>query len=61
MQNHGVFAIGTTPRAAVKAAVLCEDVARTVHVARQLGEPQPMRHEDIDRLYERYQNVYGQR
>ena len=39
MQNHGVFTIGSTAKAAVKAAVLCEDVARTVHIARQLGEP----------------------
>lgn len=61
MQNHGVFAIGATPRAAVKAAVMCEDVARTVHLARQLGDPVPIRPADIDRLYERYQNAYGQR
>ncbi|TDE43094.1 L-ribulose-5-phosphate 4-epimerase [Nonomuraea mesophila] len=61
MQNHGVFSIGKDPRAAVKAAVMCEDVARTVHVARQLGEPLPIPQDDIDRLYDRYQNVYGQR
>ena len=41
MQNHGVFTIGPTAKAAVKAAVLCEEVARTVHVTRQLGEPVP--------------------
>jgi L-ribulose-5-phosphate 4-epimerase len=61
MRNHGVFTIGATPKAAVKAAVMCEDVARTVHVARQLGEPLPIPQDDIDRLYDRYQNVYGQR
>ena len=61
MQNHGVFAIGETPGTAVKAAVMCEDVARTVHLARQLGDPVPIRGEDIDRLYERYQEAYGQR
>lgn len=60
MQNHGVFAIGADARAAVKAAVMCEDVARTVHLARQGGEPLPIAQADIDRLYERYQNVYGQ-
>ncbi|SDT70136.1 L-ribulose-5-phosphate 4-epimerase [Jiangella sp. DSM 45060] len=60
MQNHGVFTIGKDARAAVKAAVMCEDVARTVHVTRQLGEPVPIPAEDIDRLYDRYQNVYGQ-
>jgi len=42
MQNHGVFTVGASPRAAVKAAVMCEDVARTVHIARQLGEPIPI-------------------
>jgi L-ribulose-5-phosphate 4-epimerase len=61
MKNHGVFAVGSTARAAVQAAVMCEDVARTVHIARQLGEPQAIAPADIDALYERYQNVYGQR
>ncbi|WP_200824884.1 L-ribulose-5-phosphate 4-epimerase [Nonomuraea solani] len=61
MQNHGVFSIGKDPKSAVKAAVMCEDVARTVHVARQLGDPLPIAQDDIDRLYDRYQNVYGQR
>jgi len=61
MQNHGVFAIGANARAAVKAAVMCEDAARSVHLARQLGEPVPIAPADIDRLYDRYQNVYGQR
>ncbi len=61
MQNHGVFAVGDDPREAVKAAVMCEDVARTVHIARQLGEPLPIPSEAIDKLYDRYQNVYGQR
>jgi L-ribulose-5-phosphate 4-epimerase len=61
MQNHGVFAIGPTARAAVKAAVMCEDVARTVHLSRQLGEPVPIDQAYVDRLHDRYQNVYGQR
>ncbi|MEV4369733.1 L-ribulose-5-phosphate 4-epimerase [Nonomuraea sp. NPDC049637] len=61
MQNHGVFTIGKDPKAAVKAAVMCEDVARTVHVSRQLGTPLPIGSAHIDRLYDRYQNVYGQR
>jgi L-ribulose-5-phosphate 4-epimerase len=60
MQNHGVFTIGKDAKAAVKAAVMCEDVARSVHVARQLGDPIPIDQADIDRLYDRYQNVYGQ-
>jgi L-ribulose-5-phosphate 4-epimerase len=60
MRNHGPFTIGPDAKAAVKAAVMVEEVARTVHVARQLGEPIPIAREDIDSLYNRYQNVYGQ-
>ncbi len=60
MRNHGVFTIGKDARAAVKAAVMCEDVAKSVHLSRQLGEPLPILQADIDRLYDRYQNVYGQ-
>jgi L-ribulose-5-phosphate 4-epimerase len=59
MQNHGPFTIGVTAKDAVKAAVMCEDVARTVHLARRRGaDPDPQ--EAIDALYDRYQNVYGQ-
>ena len=60
MQNHGVFAIGKDARSAVKAAVMCEDVARTTHIARQLGEPVPIPPEKIASLFDRYQNAYGQ-
>ncbi|THV28502.1 L-ribulose-5-phosphate 4-epimerase [Glycomyces paridis] len=60
MQNHGVFTIGKDPKSAVKAAVMAEDVARTVHLSRQLGATVPIPQADIDRLYDRYQNVYGQ-
>lgn len=61
MRNHGVFSIGPTPRKAVAAAVMCEDVARTVHISRQLGDPVPIEQHHIDALFDRYQNVYGQR
>ena len=60
MQNHGPFTIGVTAKDAVKAAVMCEDVARTVHLARQAGELIPIPQDAIDALYNRYQNVYGQ-
>jgi len=59
MQNHGPFTVGKDARSAVKAAVMCEEVARTVHIARQLGEPLPIDPAQIDSLYARYQNVYG--
>jgi L-ribulose-5-phosphate 4-epimerase len=60
MQNHGVFTIGKDAKDAVKAAVMCEDVARTIHISRQLGDPLPIPQESIDALFDRYQNVYGQ-
>jgi L-ribulose-5-phosphate 4-epimerase len=61
LRSHGVFTIGPTPAAAVKAAVMCEDVASTVWLARQQGDLQPLPPEQIDALYRRYQNEYGQR
>jgi L-ribulose-5-phosphate 4-epimerase len=60
MQNHGPFTIGVTARDAVKAAVMVEDAARTVHLARQGGPVLPIPQWAIDALYARYQNVYGQ-
>ncbi len=60
LKNHGVFTIGKTARDAVKAAVMCEDVARSVHIARQLGVPATIDPADIDALYHRYQTEYGQ-
>jgi L-ribulose-5-phosphate 4-epimerase len=61
MRNHGVFTVGAGPREAIKAAVMCEDVARTVHLARSLGEVTSIGDDDVEALHDRYQNVYGQR
>jgi L-ribulose-5-phosphate 4-epimerase len=61
MRAHGVFTIGKSARDAIKAAVMCEDVARTVHLARQLGDLTELDPESIEALHDRYQNVYGQR
>jgi L-ribulose-5-phosphate 4-epimerase len=58
--NHGVFAVGSSAEKAVKAAIMTEDNAATMFLAYQLGEPVPIAQEDIDSLYDRYQNVYGQ-
>ncbi|HHW83226.1 MAG TPA: L-ribulose-5-phosphate 4-epimerase [Actinomycetales bacterium] len=60
MQNHGPFTIGKDGEDAVRAAVMCEEVARTAAAARQLGTAIPIPQETIDRLFYRYQNVYGQ-
>jgi L-ribulose-5-phosphate 4-epimerase len=61
MQNHGPFTIGTDAKDAVKTAVMLEDVARTMHIARQLGPTVPISDEDVKALHDRYQNIYGQR
>ncbi len=61
LRNHGVFALGKDAEAALKAAVMTEDVAATVWTALQLGAPLPITSPDIDKLYDRYTNVYGQK
>ncbi len=61
LKNHGVFTIGRNAEAAVKAAVMTEDVARTVWYALQLGTPDVIPAEDVAKLHDRYTNVYGQR
>ncbi|WP_433065467.1 L-ribulose-5-phosphate 4-epimerase [Dactylosporangium sp. CS-033363] len=60
MRQHGPFTIGKSAKAAVKAAVMCEDVARTMHLARQLGPVERLPGGAVDSLFDRYQNVYGQ-
>ncbi|MGD0878177.1 MAG: L-ribulose-5-phosphate 4-epimerase [Anaerolineales bacterium] len=60
MKNHGVFTVGKTPEAAVKAAVMVEDVARTVFHAMQLGQPDEIPAEEVARAHRRYLEEYGQ-
>jgi L-ribulose-5-phosphate 4-epimerase len=60
MRNHGPFTVGPDARSAVKAAVMVEDVARTVHIGQQLGSLDRIDGRDIAALFDRYQNVYGQ-
>jgi len=60
MKNHGVFTIGKTPEAAVKAAVMVEDVARTVFYAQQLGHIDEIPAEEVARARRRYLEDYGQ-
>jgi L-ribulose-5-phosphate 4-epimerase len=60
LKNHGVFTIGKNASAAVKAAVMTEDVAATVWIAMQIGIPDVIPQEDVDKLHQRYINVYGQ-
>jgi L-ribulose-5-phosphate 4-epimerase len=60
LQQHGVFTIGPTAEAAVKAAVMVEDTAKTVWLALQIGQPQEISPEDVAKLHHRYTHVYGQ-
>ena len=59
--NHGVFAFGPTPRAAVKAAAMTEDAAKSLWLARAIGEPKPLAPEEIEKWWTRYHEGYGQR
>lgn len=61
MKNHGVFTIGKDAQSAVKAAVMCEDVAKTIWIAKTMGKIKRIDQGSIDSLYSRYQNVYGQK
>ena len=58
--NHGVFAWGGSPKGALKAAVMTEDVAKTVWLALQIGTPQAIPPEEAEKWYDRYHNRYGQ-
>ncbi|HPZ97082.1 MAG TPA: L-ribulose-5-phosphate 4-epimerase [Phycisphaerae bacterium] len=58
--NHGTFAWGATPRAALKAAIMTEDVAKTVHLAMQIGRPAPIPSDEAEKWYARYHGRYGQ-
>lgn len=60
LKNHGVFTVGKSARAAVKAAIMVEDIAKTVHLALQLGQPDEIPAEDVEKLHYRYTHVYGQ-
>lgn len=60
LKNHGVFTVGSTAEAALKAAIMVEDNARTVWIAVQLGIPDEISPEDVATLHDRYTRVYGQ-
>ena len=60
IQNHGVFTVGETVKDSLKAAVMCEDVAKTVHLAETLGKVIPIPEEEIKRAHKQYVDKYGQ-
>jgi len=61
MRQHGVFTVGTSVEAALKAAVMVEDAARTLWVAMQIGAPQPLPPAVVQALHQAYRSNYGQR
>lgn len=60
LRQHGVFTIGPTPASAVKTAVMVEDIAATVWAALQIGTPEALPDDVVERLHRRYQTAYGQ-
>ena len=60
LAHHGAFAVGKTPRDALKAAVMLEDVARTCHLALLKGDPKPLPAEEVKKWFDRYHTGYGQ-
>lgn len=60
MKNHGVFTVGRDIKAAYKSAVMLEDIAKTCHLALQLGQPEEIPPEEVKRARKRYIEKYGQ-
>jgi L-ribulose-5-phosphate 4-epimerase len=60
LAQHGAFTFGPTPRAALKAALMLEDIAKTCHLALLLGKPRRLPPKEIRKWYERYHTTYGQ-
>ncbi len=60
LRHHGVFTLGKDAKAAVKAAVMTEENAKTVWLAMQIGMPEEIRQADVEKLHDRYTHVYGQ-
>ena len=60
LKNHGVWTFGSTPAAALKAAVMVEDVAKTCHLALLLGTPDSLPPEEAEKWWDRYHGCYGQ-
>lgn len=59
MRQHGVFTIGSSVQKALKAAVMVEDIAKTVWLAMQIGEVEALPAEELEANFDRYQNRYG--
>jgi L-ribulose-5-phosphate 4-epimerase len=60
LANHGVFAFDRSVRDAFKAAVMVEDVAKSMWLATQMGEPRMLPPDEIEKWWARYHSTYGQ-
>jgi L-ribulose-5-phosphate 4-epimerase len=60
MRNHGVFTVGNTVHAALKAAIMLEEAAQTMHYAMLRGNVKELPEEIITESYQFYQEKYGQ-
>jgi L-ribulose-5-phosphate 4-epimerase len=60
MKNHGPFTIGTSVNEALKAAIYLEEGAKTLIMAKILGEPQPIPESMVNILHKNYTEKYGQ-
>jgi len=60
LKNHGVFTVGPSATAAVKAAIMTEDIAATVWAALQIGQPDVLPADVVEQLHRRYTTEYGQ-
>jgi L-ribulose-5-phosphate 4-epimerase len=60
IKNHGVFTFGKNTNEALKAAIMVEDVAKTVHLAILKGIPEIIPQNEIEKWWKRYHERYGQ-
>jgi len=60
MKNHGPFTIGISVDEALKAAIFLEESAKTLIMAKILGEPQPIPESMVNILHKNYTEKYGQ-
>jgi len=60
MKNHGPFTIGKSVSEALKAAIYLEESAKTLIMAKILGEPQSIPKSIVSKLHKNYIEKYGQ-
>ena len=61
MQNHGIFTIGSSARAATKMAVEVEEIAKITHLAMLRGQPIVLTPDQVAEMVNLYTSIYGQK